>query len=362
MSVIFGSPQKNKLFVSGRYTQYNGESSNGLIGLYTDGSIYLFQKIFPSGTFIYTVTHIFDNTIFAGGDFLEGGVIPNRRIAKIYETSSSDELNRFIPIGDINGSGAFVYSIVPDNNGRVYVGGNFDDYNGVTNNYYVKLMTNGDIDTTFTNLGFNATVLTTGLDSLGGIYVGGSFTTYNTNTYNYMVKLNQDGTENVGFTNLTFNAAVRVITVDSSNGIFVGGEFTTYDSTSYFYMVKLFTDGTVDSSFTNLDFDGTVRTIDIDSQGKIYVGGDFINYNSNRYNYLVKLNADGSEDGTWTPYPFDGTVNKVVVDSQDNVYVVGSFTNRIIKLFSDGTEDTSFNYGSGFNNEVFDITLVENIY
>jgi uncharacterized delta-60 repeat protein len=361
MSVIFGSRQKNKLFVSGAYSNYNGSSCSRLIGLYTDGSIYALQKSFPTST-IYAVTYIFDNTIFAGGDFPEGGVIPNRRIAKIYTTyPTGSELDGFIPIGDIGG-GTSVYSIVPDNNGRVYVGGNFDSYSGVTSNYYVKLMTNGDIDTTFTNLVFNDVVYTTGLDSLGGIYVGGQFSSYNTNTYNYMVKLNQDGTENVGFTNLIFNGTVRVITVDSSNGIYVGGEFTTYDSTSYFYMVKLFTDGTVDSSFTNLDFDDIVRTIAIDSQGKIYVGGDFLNYDSINYDYFIKLNADGSVDGTWTPYSFNDRVNKIVVDSQDNVYVVGKFTNRIIKLFSDGTEDTSFNPGSGFDAEVFDITIVENIY
>ena len=366
MSVIFGTPQRNKLFVSGRYIQYNGISSYGVIGLYTDGNIYMEQKLFddPNPTSIFAVSHIFDNTIFVGGDIVEGVSIPNRGIDKIYASNPTNpnELSKFITIGNIAGGAADVFSIVPDNNGRIYVGGDFGEYSGVTNEYYVKLMSNGDIDTTFTNLGFDARVRTTGLDSLGGIYVGGQFTTYNSNTYNYMVKLNQDGTEDAGFTNLVFDGTVLVITVDSSNGIYVGGEFIYYDSVAYNYMVKLFTDGTVDSSFTSLGFDGIVRTIAIDSQGKIYVGGDFGNYDSTSYDYFIKLNSDGSVDGAWTPYSFDGTVNKVVVDSQDNVYVVGAFTNGIIKLFSDGTEDTSFNPGTGFNSEVYDITIVENIY
>ena len=61
-------------------------------------------------------------------------------------------------------------------------------------------------------------------------------------------------------------------------------------------------------------FDNTVRVIDIQPDGKILVGGDFTKYN-------------------------------------------GTSRNRIVRLNSNGSIDTSFNIGTGFNDDVWTIDI-----
>ncbi|MFN9960429.1 MAG: delta-60 repeat domain-containing protein, partial [bacterium] len=84
-----------------------------------------------------------------------------------------------------------VYDIQFDSVGKIYVGGAFLAYKGVSNNYIIKLNTNGTKDTSFDNTtGFNGNVYDIQFDSVGKIYVGGAFLAYKGVSNNYIIKLN----------------------------------------------------------------------------------------------------------------------------------------------------------------------------
>ena len=108
------------------------------------------------------------------------------------------------------------------------------------------------------------------------------------------------------------------------------------------------------------DFDGTVHTIAIDSVGRIYVGGDFTSYGTINCNRIVRLFSNGFVDPSFNyGTGFDGTVRSIVVDGSDNIYVGGDFStyngdpsqNNLVKLFANGSIDYSFNVANAFANE-----------
>ncbi len=121
------------------------------------------------------------------------------------------------------------------------------------------------------------------------------------------------------------------------------------------------TDGARDPSFViGTGFVNSVLATAIQSDGKILVGGSFTFYNGTPQNRLVRLNTDGSIDTsfkTGTGFNADGDayVKAIIIQADGKILVGGSFTtyngtvqNRIARLNTDGSIDTSFNSGSGF--------------
>jgi len=273
--------------------------------------------------------------------------------------------------------GGFIESLALNSSGSIYAGGSFTTYSGSTQNRLIKLNSNGSQDTSFNiGTGFNNTVWTTVVDSNGKILVGGSFTTYSGSTQNYLVRLNTDGTKDTSFNMGTgFNDVVWAAAIDSNGKILVGGNFTTYSGSSQNYLIRLNSDGTKDTSFNigsgftgYTSQRGLVDEIVVNSDGKILVGGNFLTYQGTGSNYLTRINSDGSKDTSFnTSNAFDSWVYTMAVDSNGKIVAGGKFTffantgsNHLIRLNSDGTKDTSFNIGSGFNAIVYSIAIDSN--
>ncbi|MFN3484073.1 MAG: hypothetical protein ACK44W_01100 [Planctomycetota bacterium] len=153
--------------------------------------------------------------------------------------------------------------------------------------------------------------------------------------------------------------------LDGSGDVYVGGMFNTYDAISSTRIARLNADAILDPSFgVGNGFNNLVTAIApvADGSGDIYVGGFFSIYNGTNVNGLVRLNPDGSVDtGFVVGTGFDGGVESIALaaDGSGDLYVGGAFTsyngtpsNRIIRLNSDGTVDTAFAIGSGFDNVV----------
>lgn len=273
--------------------------------------------------------------------------------------NSNGTLNTSAVIGE--GFNGLVNCSAIASDGKIYIGGAFTTYQGVTANRIVRLNTDYTLDTSFnTGTGFPGQITVITLDSAGKLYVGGAFTTYQDVAANRIIKLNTDGSRDTSFNITTgFGSTVRAITLDSAGKIYVGGEFTTYGGSANNRIIKLNTDGTKDTSFDNATGfnSGSVNDIRLDSAGKLYVGGAFTTYKSVAANRIIKLNTDGSKDTSFdNSTGFNNPVFTIALDSAGKLYVGGSFTgyksaslNRIIKLNTDGTVDASFDSVQGFD-------------
>lgn len=231
-----------------------------------------------------------------------------------------------------------INSITLQSDGKIIVGGAFTLFADAgaaglsSRNRLVRLNADGTLDTAFatnTGTGFNGTVRAIALQSDGKIVVGGDFNSYDGVTQNYITRLNADGTRDTGFTIGTgFGPATNVIALQTDGKILVGGFFGSYNGTSQSCITRLNTDGTIDSTFaTNIGtgFDGTVRAI-IVVDSSIFVGGNFTQFNGQTRNRLAKLNSDGTLDSTFDPQ-IDFNVLTLETDINGNILAgLGGFS------------------------------------
>ena len=241
-------------------------------------------------------------------------------------------------------------------------GSNFTTYQGVTANRIIRLNSDGSIDNTFVSgTGFNTTVYQNILQSDGKILVGGAFTTYNGVSANRIVRLNSDGSRDNTFVVGTgfVGGFVYNVYIYSDGKILAVGSFTSYQGTSTNGIIKLNSDGSIDTSFiygTGFNPTSQVRNINIESSNKILLVGTFTSYQGVSANRIIRLNSDGSIDTSFVyGIGFNDIVNRTATRTNGKILVSGNFTsyqgvtaNKFISLNSDGSIDTSFNTGSGF--------------
>ena len=286
------------------------------------------------------------------------------------KTSTEDYLSTLSSSGGIDSSFAYgsgfdadANSVAIQSDGKILVGGEFTSYNGTSANKIIRLNSDGSIDTSFIyGTGFDNDVTSIAIQSDGKILVGGYFFTYNGTFANRIIRLNSDGSVDTSFVIGTgFDSDVdSTIVIQSDGKILVGGSFTDYNGTPANYIIRLNSDGSVDTSFvTGTGFDSSVFSIAIQSDGKIVVGGYFWTYNGTSANKIIRLNSDGSRDTSFvTGTGIDGfqIVQSIAIQSDGAILVGGDFSSyngtsakKIIRLNSDGSVDTSFSTGSGFH-------------
>jgi hypothetical protein len=179
-----------------------------------------------------------------------------------------------------------------------------------------------------------------------------------------ILAFNPDWSRDNSFKN--FNNYVTRIKIDNNNKFLVWWEFTEYNwsSTNAGRLIRLNPDWSRDTSFgIGAGFNGIVRAIVMDSNEKILVWWEFTTYNWNTQNRLIRLNSDWSKDTNFDIWSwFNNTVRSIYIDSNWKILVWWSFTsyswstqNRLIRLNSDWSKDTSFNIWSWFNNTVWSV-------
>lgn len=319
-----------------------------------------------------------------------------------------------------------LYSIKTDSSGNIYIGGRICEYNGTERHLIAKLDSSGNIINTFSpNLVMNQTqdITDIEIDSSGNLYyvgynignltkinpttgaqiqqiqtvnasitqanllldeandkayIGGWFTSIQGVSAQRIARINLstmtiDSTFNTttGFVN---TEDVQMMVLQPDGKLIVGGQFTSYKGSTYNRIIRLNSDASIDTSFNpGTGFTGSSGTIRIyrncialQSDGKILCAGEFTQFNGVSANRIARLNSDGSRDNSFSiGTGFNNTVNCLVLLSDGKILVGGSFTSyngvsvdRIVRLNSDGTRDTTFNSGgSGSNNEVFSIFI-----
>lgn len=331
-----------------------------------------------------TVKLLSDGTSVVGGDFTTFNGNTRNRIIKLNADGTE---NATFVTNSGTGFDFEVYKTAINSSNQIFLVGNFSTYNSVSIPIaFIKLNSNGTPDTAFnTNLGtgFNSDQDAVAVQADQKILVGGNSTTFNGNIRNGLVRVNTDGTEDTAFyTNLGtgFSGGTRVVKdvyVQADQKILVGGDFTTFNGNARAKLVRLNADGTEDTAFyTNLGtgfgagiVDNIIQQAD---NNKILVGGEYTSFNGNTRNRLVRLNADGTEDTafyTALGSAFNAQVRYVqpLIDGKILVTGVwstfnGNIRNQLIRLNSDGTEDTAFytSLGTAFTGQTWQIALQSN--
>jgi uncharacterized delta-60 repeat protein len=414
-----------KIILTGAFTTYNGVTANRIVRINPDGSIdstfnygtgFDFDTykshVFPSGKILvsgytnsYNETSIRKNIILnTNGSIDSASSLNNAFFGEIYDVKllsngtylfagnfSSVNAIRKVGLSRINHDGTLdtgfyhnaffwggnVFTLKIDENKKILVGGSFSSYagyygtflgvpgylGGITQKCLARLFSDGTLDTSFdASVGCSGGVPFSSVYSIvplsdGKMFIGGDFTSFNSVTSNYFAKLNSDGTVDSSFNIGTgFNNEVNAIHVQSDGKILVGGRFTTYKGITHNRIVRLMPNGDVDTTFdVGIGFGSFINVITQDHNGKILVGGWLSTFNGQSRLGLVRLNTDGSEDTSMAlGTGFDNDVTSIVVNDDNSIYVGGYFNDYngtpvsgIVKLSATGSIDSAFNTGAG---------------
>lgn len=386
--------ESDNLFLGGLFLFYDDVYSEPYTSaqytkLYPNGGVYSgFSQ--PGNFYEPTYTEQINKLLFTNDDkVLVGGEFkwwtsplfePNPR----YQTSDIIKMNKdsrtpyqAYPDATLTGAtqngfiGFGVNDVIQQSDNKYIIGGNFGSYSGVTSGDIVRINDNGTIDTSFNSGGAGFTtgeVKSIELQSDGKILVGGNFTSYNGFTIYGIIRLNSNGTRDTSFTSYFtndiefLNAIVNKIQIQADGKILVAGLFYTYNSVNVQSIIRLNTNGTIDNTFGSTSgftgsyfLDGTyygkVNDMILQSDGKILCAGEFTGYSGVSSNNIIRLNNDGTIDTSFNVGTgFNNIVRTIARQSTGNIMVGGDFTsyngygtfNRIARLSPDGGNNTLY--------------------
>lgn len=314
-----------------------------------------------------------DGKSIVAGQFRNWNNISRSGIARLNSDGTLDET--FNPGTGIGVTPAYIVhsvDVLPD--GKIIIGGNFEEFDGKIVNNIARLHPDGSLDATFnTGTGFNGVVRSVKALSDGKVLVGGVYTAFNENALTTgLLRLNTDGTRDNSFLSLAVQGSSEIyaIGVRSDGGIIAGGKFSVYSTNSSVRnIVSLKSDGQIDTELT--DALGTaanneVNKILVQPDGKVMVSGLFTNWDSVAVNRIVRLNNDGARDTTFdvgTVATGTQRIRDIYLLSDGKYLIAGSFINfnaqagytRLVRLESDGQVDLTFK--SVFDGEVYAVIV-----
>jgi hypothetical protein len=255
-----------------------------------------------------------------------------------------------------------ISSISSDTTGSIYFGTfGMGIWNDTPRWFGLKLTPTGSLDNTFD---INYTVGSA--VSQTGFYVGNDEFLYSSGTnLNFFAKRNKQTGTLISQANANATSIDACFVIDETNRkVYHMGAYTTAFGLSRNYLCKFDLDTyAVDTVFNTgggLNSSPTTQQIFLTSDKQyLYAVGAFTSYKGTPINHIVKLDQSGSLDPTFNPGTgFSSTANlRCGLDSQDRLVCVGrvftsysgSACNGIVRINTDGTRDTTFNIGTGFN-------------
>jgi uncharacterized repeat protein (TIGR01451 family)/uncharacterized delta-60 repeat protein len=379
--------RNQKTVIVGDFTAYNANPRRGVARINIDGSLDLsftpgtgangpVTDVGIYGSLGTNVTSALSDKIVIVGIFSSFNNEPRKGIARLNPNGTLD--GSFNPGAGVtlNGGPGIVRSLALQSDGKVVIAGDFTHYDGIARQSVARINADGSLDTTFdTGAGPNATVwtvalletsppITTGAGTAGGpaedvnvIDTGGKQGTISVMANFYFVPDEMRiyyegvrifdtglmGTPN-GFdpfsTNFTVNfgpgqSTIVTIIMNEGSGLL----------------------GTV------WDYTASIQTVGEDK--KMMIGGDFTSVNGVAINRIARLNANGALDLSFNPGGgVNGTVRAIGAQGDNRILLGGSFDSvdfrsrsSIARLLPDGSLDTDYDPGSGFDGPVFTVLI-----
>lgn len=293
-----------KILTGGNFTSFDGDAGvQYFVRLASDGSR---DATFATGLNA-TVSNVEvqgDGKVLIGGNFTFNSGTQYNHILRLNADGSVDPTFN-IGSGAASGTTGWVRSMALQGDGKVLIGGWFDQYNGENRNRLARIATNGLLDATFTDLvGAVTSIEAIAVQADGRVVVGGVFTTIGGQSRNNIARLNADGTLDATFDPGTGAGPINACAVQADGKVLIGGNFVTVNGVERSYIARLNADGSLDATFNGGAETGAnnqVRAIAVQGDGKIVIAGEFTQYNGTSVNGVARLDPDGALDAAFTP-------------------------------------------------------------
>ncbi len=252
-------------------------------------------------------------------------------------------IDRFLPNGSYDSSfktGAGfdqpVQCLVLQSDGKIIAGGRFSQFNGAFCSPLIRLLSNGNIDTSFqVPRGLLRDVSAVFLLPDGDIMVGDFPRAY---------RLHSDGSQDSSF---IFNRW-RDYNFGSVFAQQQDEKLLAYSEYEH-ELLRLDRNGNKDDSFRTGNgflrngFSGSVKAINPLPDGRILVAGSFDHYDGHIVGHLLRLYSNGKLDSSFHYTPPE--IPSTMLLQPDGKILLGGFDYGVSRLNSDGSLDTSYNTG-----------------
>ena len=342
-----------KIIIGGLFSSVGGLARNCLARIDPiTGIADSFNPYSTSATEVNTIVVQPNGKILVGGLYLGGFV--TKKVARIDPfTGTEDPTFSATFAGNIE-TGYTVYALAVQPNGRVLVGGFFNDVNGEPSISLARLNTDGSLDPAFTVNNTNGAVNSFALQSSGKILVGGQFTTITSGGYlsirNNFAGLEINGNVDKTLDTGTLNGQVRIIVPQPDGKVIIAGEFTSILGVPRNKIARLNADGSLDMGFDPNPGSGRIFAVALDAFGRVYVGGEFTFIGGQGRQFIARLDPINGAADSFDPMPSD-YVLAIHVNPSGSVFIGGGFQfigvdgiPHIAKLDANtGQPDTLFN-------------------
>ena len=292
--------QGTNIIIGGYFTEVDGTARGYVARLHGNGTL---DASFAAGSGadgpVLSLAVQSDGKVLLGGEFTSINGTSRTNVARLKSDGSLD--TGFDPgIGVSSDGFSSVNSVAVQGDGKMLIGGAFTYVNGTERNRLARLNANGSLDTTFnpnvgvTGAGILAGVYAVAVQGGGKILVGGDFTQVNGVARTNLARLNENGTVDATFNPGTGpDFAVTSVAAQSDGKVVIGGFFTRVNGTARNYVARLNSNGSLDSGFNpGLGTDDAVYAAAMQADGKVLIGGVFTSFDATPRHGIARLHGD----------------------------------------------------------------------
>jgi uncharacterized delta-60 repeat protein len=271
------------------------------------------------------------------------------------------------------GTGAQIYVVTAQPDGKILMGGSFDLVGGQTRVSIARLNSDGTLDTSFdpdqaADVGYVNSIT---VQEDGKILIGGSFSSSTYQNPGFLARLNPDGSVDYNFDpSLYLDGPVNAVALQEEGFIILAGAFDVVDGFYRRNVARLFPDGALDMSFDACvaSTSGAGATaLAVQPDGKILATGRFTFAGGRARDGIARLLDCGDLDDSYAPQPGIGasaTPYTLALQTNGNVFLGGDFLTfhnllrpGIVELDTNGLP-TSFDPGNGLaGGTVYSVTV-----
>jgi uncharacterized delta-60 repeat protein len=263
-------------------------------------------------------------------------------------------------IGNGQGDGFLSLSVfyVLDNN-QIIAAGSF--YNGSPVKPLVRLHPDGQLDTTFKldPAIISLSVSSIAVQSDGRIIIGCSDGRHVSRDLGSVLRFNVDGSLDNSFDEgARLSGRADRIIVQPDDKVILAGLGFRYNNQSKGKLIRLNENGSLDTGFNqNIYKISTIGAVELQEDGKIIVGGELSPNQFDLEANIVRLQSNGQIDTSFLHGSgFKGKVTSLSVDDDQRMIVGGEnleyyqnvAIHSLVRLFPNGSLDTSFQYNPKF--------------
>jgi uncharacterized delta-60 repeat protein len=354
-----------RIVIGGDFYAVGGQARSGMARLNADGSLDASFADPGANSQVNALAVLADGKTLVAGDFTTIGGQGRGCIARLNSDGGVDM--NFAATLALN-RGVLALSILPD--GKIMIGGKFDNVDGQTHSPVARLNSDGSLDASFTDPGafldsnnIQGWIYGLAVQPDGKAVIGGDFVKIDSKQHAFAMRLTADGRLDTGLPNLAPDGYVTALAEQTDGRMLLGGYFTQMGGQPRHGAARVDADGGIDAGFVDPGLNNTVIALAVQADGKVLAGGAFTQAGAESRSYLARLNADGSLDSDFADAGLNGEVFVLAVQPDGKLLVGGDFTlvhgqtrNRLARLNADGSLDAGF-ADAGANDRIFALVV-----